>query len=64
MDSSTKRLAEQHKQKIALIEKQALQQKQQLLRGKATSSLCTMNPNHPFITGFFPVLSGDVSFPT
>lgn len=30
---STKRLALQHKEKIALLEKQALQQKQQLLRG-------------------------------
>ena len=32
-DTSTKRMAEQHKQKIALLEKQSLQQKQQLLRG-------------------------------
>lgn len=34
MDTSTKRLSEQHRQKIALLEKQALQQKQQLLRGE------------------------------
>lgn len=35
-DSSTKRLDQQHKEKIALLEKQALQQKQQLLRGSDT----------------------------
>lgn len=41
VDSSTKRLSEQHRQKIALLEKQALQQKQQLLRGQSIDNrLC------------------------
>lgn len=33
-----KQLAEVHRQKVALLESQFLQQKQQLLRGKAVSS--------------------------
>ena len=37
MEKSMKRLAEQHREKIALLEKQFLQQKQQLLRGQSVA---------------------------
>lgn len=40
MEKHMKQLADQHRQKIALLESQYLQQKQQLLRGK---SQCTYN---------------------
>ncbi len=33
-EKSMKRLADQHREKVALLEKQFLQQKQQLLRGE------------------------------
>ena len=33
MEKAMKRLAEQHREKVALLERQFLQQKQQLLRG-------------------------------
>ena len=35
MDKAMKRLADQHREKVALLERQFLQQKQQLLRGTA-----------------------------
>ena len=35
MEKSMKRLADQHREKVALLEKQFLQQKQQMLRGNA-----------------------------
>ncbi len=34
IEKAMKRLADQHREKVALLEKQFLQQKQQLLRGK------------------------------
>ena len=37
MERSMKRLADQHREKVAMLEQQFLQQKQQLLRGQAHS---------------------------
>lgn len=38
-DKAMKRLADQHREKVALLERQFLQQKQQLLRGTSSWSL-------------------------
>lgn len=41
MDKAMRRLGEQHREKVALLERQFLQQKQQLLRGQC--------PRHDFL---------------